>query len=291
MPRVYKRRTFLQLVAAGGAAASLPWIPGCGDARGGGTVTEAHFFTPEERELIESLASAIVPEDQTVGAIGTNAVEYIDRFLAAFDNPEPTIYRSGPFSGRTPFPDPMTGEPTDNFPDDDFLEFLPLSRMQELAFRIMLDGSDSVPNGNINAPIVPPFPGLRSIYKDGIAALEAAAAGRPFTQLTDDEKLGAFGTTSNNFQEALLTHIAEGMFCAPEYGGNKDGVGWRDYFYDGDSQPLGHTLYNRETQTLFDRPDQPNQTLDPRLPNNGFTPDVESFVAAITLAQGGKRFF
>jgi hypothetical protein len=164
--------------------------------------------------------------------------------------------------------------------------------MQELAFRIMLDGSDSVPNGNLNDGIVDPTPGLRRIYKDGIAALQSAAesAGKPFAALTDDEKLAAFETTPAAFQEALLNHVAEGMFCAPEYGGNKDLRGWRDYFYDGDSQPLGHTLYNRETETLYDRADQPNQTIDPRQPV-GLDPAVESFVESIVVSQGGKRFF
>ena len=302
MKHLLKRRRFIQLMAAGGAAASTPWIDKDASgfvvirprfSRGRAAQPEAHFFTFGERQVIEEMASAIVPEDETVGARGTNAVEYIDRFLAAFENDPPTIYRGGPFSGRTPFPDAKTGAPTTRFPDDDFLEIIPPTRMQELSFRVLLYGSGSVPNGNINAPIVPASPGLRQLYKDGIAALNAAAqaAGKQFAALTDDEKLAAFKTTSSDFQNALLTHVAEGMFCAPEYGGNQDLRAWRDYFYDGDSQPLGHTLYNRVTDTLYDRPDEPNQTLDPRLPNNGLDPDVEQFVEAIVISQGGKRFF
>lgn len=309
MPRLYRRRTFLQLVAAGGAAVSFPWLDPEADARVLISIrrppvrrpsgpTEKHFFTVAERQLIEQMGEAICPEDQTVGARGTGAVEYIDRLLATFDNRQPTLFRGGPFSGRTPFPDARTGAPSRKFPENDFLDIIPPNRMQELAFRILLDGSDSVPNGSINAPLVKPTSGLRIIYKDGIAALNAAAqaAGASrFSDLDDEQKLAAFRTTSAEFQDALLNHIAEGMFCAPEYGGNKDLRGWRDYTYDGDSQPLGHTLFNRGTQTLFDRADQPNQIKDPHDPSQpgktSLEPEVERFVSAIVLAQGGKRFF
>src|SRR5260221_13383655 len=122
MPRALPRRTFLQLVAAGGAAVSLPWVDQ--DASGfvviraprGRLRPEAHFFTFGERRVVEEMAAAIVPEDRTVGARGTNAVEYIDRFLAAFENEVPTIYRGGPFSGREPFPDAHGGAATRRFP-------------------------------------------------------------------------------------------------------------------------------------------------------------------------------
>ncbi len=298
MVNLYDRRTFLQLLAASGAAVSLPWLPGCGGTVVTGSAPsatgEAHFFTAEERRLIEDLAAAIVPEDQTVGARGTNAVEYIDRFLAVFDNNPPPIYRGGPFSGRAPYPDSKTGAPTTRFPENYFQEILPLSRMPELSFRMLLDGSDAVPNGNINAPLIPPTKGLRAIYREAIASLEAgakAAGADSFSDLDDAAKLQALGHTSADFRQALLTHIAEGMFCAPEYGGNQDLRGWRDYYFDGDSQPLGHTLFNRETQTLYDRPDQPNQTIDPNQPNNGLEPSVVTFVAQIAALTGGKRFF
>jgi hypothetical protein len=293
MAHLYRRRTFLQLVAASGAVVTVPWLPGCSD-RASGPGPAAHFFTPEERTTVEQLAAAIVPEDQTVGALGTDAIEYVDRWLAAFDADVPAIYRSGPFSGRTPYPDPETGAPGDDHPENAFLEVLPPTRMQELSFRIELLGSDSVPNGAINAPIVPTTPGLQTLYRDAVAALNAYAAAQgvaDFAALDDDAKLDAFAATEPAFQDAFLANLAEGMFGAPEYGGNRDTAGWRDYFYDGDSQPLGHTLYDAATDTLYDRADQPNQTLDPSRQNDGLEPAVEAFVTAITLGQGGKRFF
>jgi len=252
------------------------------------------FFTPRERGVIEAVAEAVVPEDQTVGALGSGVVEYIDRFLAAFDEPEPTIYGGGPFSGRWPFQDPQTGDPSNDFPPNDFEAFLPLTRLQELAFRIELYGSDAVPNGNINAPLVEPTPGLRALYRESVEILEGFATQQGaarFADLGPEERLAALATTPDSFQEALLGHIAEGMFCAPEYGGNTGGVAWRDYHYSGDSQPLGYTFYDARTDTLKDNPQRPNQIRDPRWPGNGLDPEVEAFVSAITVGQGGKRFY
>jgi hypothetical protein len=280
-------------VAAGSAAATVPWLPGCSDRASAGAPA-AHFFSPEQRAVIEQLGAAVVPDDDTVGALGADAVEYIDRTLAMFDSTVPTIYRSGPFSGRTPYPDHDTGGPSKDFPKDAFLDVLPPNRMQELSFRIEILGSASVANGDINDPIVPATPGLQALYRDAVMALDAFAlqqGAADFGALGDDQKIAAFATTDPTFRDAFLAHVAEGMFGAPEYGGNRDGQAWRDYFYDGDSQPLGHTFYDARTDTLSDRPDQPNQTLDPNRPNDGLEPEVESFVNAVALSQGGKRFF
>jgi len=293
MAYLYRRRTFLQLVAAGGAAVAVPWLPGCSD-RSTGTAAPARFFSAEERTVIDQLAAAIVPEDRTVGAAGTDAVEYIDRFLALFDADVPTIYRGGPFSGRAPYPDPVTGAASDDFPDDAWLEILPPTRLQELSFRIELLGSASVANGEINAPLVPATPGLQALYRDAVVAVNEFAREQgveSFAALDDGGRLAAFASTDAEFRDAFLSHLAEGMFGAPEYGGNRDLAGWRDYSYDGDSQPLGHTLYDSVSDTLYDRADQPNQTLDPSRPNDGLEPTVEGFVTAVALSQGGKRFF
>jgi hypothetical protein len=284
------RRTFLKLVAAGGAAASFPGCRGTGLLMGEG---QARFLRAHERETLEALAAAIVPEDETVGALGANAVEYIDLFLAAFENAVPTIYRGGPFSSRAPYPDPETGQPSHLYPPNAFRELLPLTRLQDAAFRILLYGSDSVPGGDINDPLVPRWPGLRTIYREGLANLQASAAETPggFASLPPQARLDAFDATTDDFRSAVLAHLAEGMFCVPEYGGNPGGVAWRDYLYDGDSQPLGYTLYDRKNQTLRDRADRPNQTLDPRLPGDGFSPEVVETLTALVNAVGGRRHY
>ena len=297
MPVLYDRRTFLQLLAASGAAVSLPWLPGCGGEVANSVppvaTGEAHFFTAAERRLIEDLAAAVVPEDQTVGARGANVVEYIDRFLAVFDNDPPPIYRGGPFSGRTPYPDATTGAPTTRFPPNHFEDILPLSRMQELSFRVLLYGSDAVPNGNINAPIVAPSKGLRAVYREAIAGLDAAATAAgaaSFSDLDDTAKLEALKQAPSDFREALLTHIAEGMFCAPEYGGNKDLIGWRLIGYDGDSQPLGYSIFDATTQTYNERPDKPTSTANPDEDFSGVDAETAAFLKILVRVGGGPHF-
>ena len=43
------------------------------------------------------------------------------------------------------------------------------------------------------------------------------------------------------FTKLLYEHACEGMYGAPEYGGNQGLVGWRYIGYEGDVQPRGYT--------------------------------------------------
>jgi len=43
------------------------------------------------------------------------------------------------------------------------------------------------------------------------------------------------------FTRLLYEHACEGMYGAPEYGGNRDLVGWSYIGFDGDVQPRGYT--------------------------------------------------
>jgi len=293
-----RRRSVLKWMSASGAALYLPTLVGCSDSSDSGPdgsgASPNYFFSTEQRATIESVAGALLPEDDTVGALGAGAVEYIDRYLAAFDSPVPDIYRAGPFSGREPFPDPATGAASDSYPDNMFEEILPLSRMQELAWRREFFGSDAIPNGDINGAIVEQWPGIHALYEQAIATLDSTAVDAGFStlsQMSVEQILEAYAATDARFRSVFLAHLAQGMFGAPEYGGNTDGVSWRDYYYDGDSQPLGHTLFNHDTQTLYDRPDAPNQTIDDDAFSDPLSDRVLNFVNVATVAQGGKRFF
>jgi hypothetical protein len=290
MLRELSRRAFLWLLGAGGAGIGLglsacrTWL-----GRSPGSSAVARFFRADERRALEALAAALIPEDETVGALGAGAVEYIDRFLAAFDAPVPDLFRGGPFSDRNPYPDAHTGAPSSRFPRNGFADVIPPTRLQALAYRALLDGPDAVPGSY--AALLPPG-GLRALYRDGIAQLEARASGaESFAALDEGARLAAFDAAPRAFQEAVLAHLAEGMFCAPEYGGNPGGIAWRDYHWGGDSQPLGYTLWDREHERLYDRPDRPNQSLDPALPNSGFEPEVLAILEAMVTAQGGRRYF
>ncbi len=287
------RRGFLWLLGAGSAAVGLGNLWGCHTPAPATGSEVARFFGARERRALEALAAALVPEDETVGALGAGAVEYIDRFLASFDAPIPPLFRGGPASDRNPYPDPQTGRPSHRFPANAFLEVVPPTRLQELAFRALILGPGSVPGTTLTASLLPAA-GLQGLYRKGLAELEnaaAAAGAAEFAALDDAARLAAFDAAPREFQEVVLSHLAEGMFCPPEYGGNRGAAAWRDYHYGGDSQPLGYSIWHESEQQLRDHPDRPNQTLDPALPNAGFDPEVLGVLEMMVQAQGGKRYF
>jgi hypothetical protein len=44
-----------------------------------------------------------------------------------------------------------------------------------------------------------------------------------------------------DFARLVYQHACEGMYAAPEYGGNRNRVGWDYIGYLGDVQPRGYT--------------------------------------------------
>jgi len=77
--------------------------------------------------------------------------------------------------------------------------------------------------------------GLQERYRDGLVTLGTDfAAADPETQ---DTRLRA----NEAFTELLYEHACEGMYGAPEYGGNQNVVGWQSIEFEGDVQPRGYT--------------------------------------------------
>ena len=54
-----------------------------------------------------------------------------------------------------------------------------------------------------------------------------------------DERLRR--SRSRAFTAMVYEHCCEGMYGAPEYGGNRDGVGWLSIDFPGDVQPRGYS--------------------------------------------------
>ena len=94
-----------------------------------------------------------------------------------------------------------------------------------------IEGSQGLPEREFNGPVV----GLQEIYRSGLAALgdDYAEAGAT----TQSVRLRADPT----FRALLYEHCCEGMYGAPEYGGNRNGVGWANINFEGDVQPRGYT--------------------------------------------------
>ena len=207
------------------------------------------------------------------------------------------LFAGGPFSGRTPFPDSATGTPSTNFPPDAFLEALPLPRVKRLAWTVRLLGAGAVPEVADN-PLASSMPDvdLRRRYREGVAQIDAisqAQFGAAFDTLDttqQDTVVAAVRRQAHSFHDLLVNHTIEGLFSAPEYGGNRDGVGWLLTHFDGDSQPLGYTIFDETIQDYRERADKPNSTMNPDDPCSGFSPDMASYLdfILVSLAQATK---
>jgi hypothetical protein len=175
------------------------------------------FLSEHEYAVVARVADRLLPpHDAFAGGAAAGVAEYVDRTLGAFTFDPPRIWAGGPYSGR------FGGTAS-------FDAFLPLSRLEELAWRTRIEGSRGLAEREWNGPVR----GWQEIYRDGIAAL-----GDDFLDLDDDasdERL----STQPRFEQLLFEHACEACYGAPEYGGNRELTGWQAIGYAGDVQPRG----------------------------------------------------
>jgi Gluconate 2-dehydrogenase subunit 3 len=263
------RRAFLKAAAATAAAAAAPL-----QCR-----PEPAFFSAQEFATLAALCDRILPQDGDPGALALGAPIYIERLLTAFDLPEPFVYTGGPYSGRQPFPDYRTGTPGRDFPTDGFRWPAAPSPLQELYWRAEIYGSAEAglpPHLDVQAG--GPRKGLRDVYREGLAAVDAAAiaqGGAPFASLGEAERddllllldgpdgLPVDPVRERSFLDLAIQHTIEGCLSAPEYGGNRGGAGWRMVGIEGDSQPLGYSLFSQRAGAYRERPDHPMSSPNP----------------------------
>lgn len=280
------RRVLLKL---GGSVVMSAWLlPGCGGSSAPSVATPpgaqpstplSRFLTDAERKTLRGLVDRLIPGDIVPGAAAAEADAAIDAFLAAFSTDPPLIYAGGPFSDRA------------GAVDNDFERFLPLDDYEALAWRIVIEGSQGLPEREFNGPVK----GMQQIYREGLARLEerahelatgvlpAGIGDIAREQLADtplSELLGLVdglgGAESFSELPALLRDLIildpsdavvqelvdvafpgtlEGTYGPPEYGGNRDLVGWRSTDFDGDVQPRGYSddqIVNADNPGLFD---------------------------------------
>jgi hypothetical protein len=164
------------------------------------------------------MCSRLIPSEGGPGATEAGVVDYIDILLGAFSFDPPRIWAAGPHSGR------CGGEAG-------FETFLPLSPLEELAWRIRLEGSQGLEEREFNGPVT----GWQELYREGLARLGAG-----FAALPDDAK-DARLREDEAFTTLVYEHACEGMYGAPEYGGNRHLVGWQAISFEGDVQPRGYS--------------------------------------------------
>jgi hypothetical protein len=283
--RGLSRRQFLKVTAAGTAllAAGLS-LEDCADG-----AAPVRFFAAHDRDTLAAAAARILPTDQDAGV-----ADYIERLLTAFDHDPPRIFAGGPFSGRLPYPDYTNGRPSRDIPVAAFERFLPLTRVQEIAWRVRIFGSQDVPGGSYNDAVLGPVKGWRPLYQEGLSSLDAKGHelfGKSFVALGPDDQDNALAAADQAFVSTLTEHTVEAVFAAPEYGGNRDLLGWKSMRFEGDSQPLGYSIYDASSHSYRERADHPLSTANPDEDFKGFDQQVFEFVNTIATGQGGKRFF
>jgi len=91
------------------------------------------FLNERERRVLTAAAARLLPygpDPATApGANEAGVVDYVDQLPSALDHDPPRIWAGGPFSDRA-------GSDTNHF-----LDFLPLGRLEELIWRMRLEGS------------------------------------------------------------------------------------------------------------------------------------------------------
>lgn len=177
------------------------------------------WFTKDEHANVAAATERLIPAlDDHPGARALGVADYIDTLLGAFTFDPPRIWAGGPFSGR-------------HGGQGSFARFLPLSRLEELAWRTRIEGSQGIAEREHNGPVV----GWHERYREGLRALGGDFADAPPEE--QDARLDALP----EFKALLYTHACEGAYAAPEYGGNRDLAGWRAIQFEGDLQPRGYT--------------------------------------------------
>jgi Gluconate 2-dehydrogenase subunit 3 len=174
------------------------------------------WLTPTEHRTVAALLDVLIPPDGvSPGAGEVGGADYVDGLLGAFHFDPPHIWAGGPFSGR------RGGE-------GDFGEWIPLGALEELAWRIRIEGSRDQPEREFNGPVI----GWQEQYRDAFAAL-----GDDFAE----EQAVRVDATDGAFRELAFTHACEALYGDPVYGGNRDEAGWRAIGFAGDVQPRGWT--------------------------------------------------
>jgi hypothetical protein len=200
-----------------------------GRAEGTGDAAAARFFTSHEAAVVEAATARIAPgpdddpaEAGHPGAREAGVTAYIGLMLGALgtlSDTAPMIFAGGPWSGRH-----LSGPDHPDHPDqpDHMASFIPLDPVTRIAWSKRLAA-------------------WQEQYRQGIATLDELAGG-DFTLASREEqdKILA-GETVETFRSLLFEHTIEGLYASPEYGGNRDLVGWKDIGYPGDVQPRGYT--------------------------------------------------
>jgi len=247
--RGVRRRAVIGALPVVVASAAVLSADGCTSSSGSASPRALSFFTSHQAAVVEAATARIAPgpaddpaEAGHPGAREADVTGYIDTMLGALallDGAAPPIFARGPWSNRhTSGPDLMA-------------RFMPLDPVARIAWRRRLTG-------------------WQQQYRQGIATLDKLAGG-DFTKASAavQDKILA-GSGARSFTSLLFEHTIEGLYAAPEYGGNRGLAGWKDIGFPGDIQPRGYTA---EEVSRSDGPDP--------VDNTGIVADVLKLLGAL----------
>jgi hypothetical protein len=189
---------------------------GAAGARPGAVAEDWLVFARHEAAVVREATARLIPgpyddpaERGHPGAREADVVRFIDTMLGCLDHSPQKVFAGGPFSNRA------------GWPVDDMAQFIGLTSSQAYGWRIRLAT-------------------WRQAYRAGTAALDHLTGG-DFTTATATARDRALSENPDGFTTLLFGHAVDGMYSVPEYGGNRELVGWKDISFPGDIQPRGYT--------------------------------------------------
>ena len=200
------------------ASAAVLGAEGCTSSASSGRTLR--FFTADQAAVVEAATARIAPgpaddpaETGHPGAREADVTGYIDSMLGALgslDDAAPLVFAGGPWSNRhTSGPDMMA-------------HFATLDPVARIAWRRRLTG-------------------WQQQYREGIGTLDKLAGGDFTTAGHAKQDKILVRPAVSSFMSLLFEHTIEGLYAAPEYGGNRGLAGWKEIGFPGDIQPRGYT--------------------------------------------------
>ncbi len=178
------------------------------------------WLTDDEHRTLAAALDCVIPGDGvSPGAGEVGGADYVDQLLGAFVFDPPHIWAGGPFSGR-------------HGGDASFGQWLQLGRVEELAWRMRIEGSQGLAEREFNGPLI----GWQEQYRAGLALL-----GPDFVDLDPTEQVTRVRSADRSFRTLLFTHACESLYADQTYGGNRDDAAWAAIDFAGDVQPRGWT--------------------------------------------------
>ena len=196
----------------------------------------------------------------------------------------PAIWFRGNYSGRNPFP-ADDGTASTTYPSDAFLDasgvghFLGLTAAQTKSWKYQLYGTSALDSskwaGQVKSGLIPsptPSTGLRQAYIAGLAAFDSwsqSMFGTPYSGASTEEQDLMLQLAGNVVLNAvtgnvpvpsppappaaasalfpiITLHTFQATYGLPEYSWRHDTAEWQALGYDGDTQPLGNSIYDPE---------------------------------------------